>query len=60
MSASDSWRDGWAPFLVVAALGLLGIYLASISTLSTLQRTAAMAIIAIVVVGAYERFVGWG
>ncbi|MFB6109702.1 MAG: hypothetical protein ABEJ60_02355 [Halodesulfurarchaeum sp.] len=60
MTTSDRWHTGWIPFLVVAALGVIGIYLVSISALDTLPRTTAMAAIAIVVVAAYERFIGWG
>lgn len=52
--------EGWRRFLLIAAAGLVAIYLVSRLDLGQLQSTAVMAIIAIVVVVAYERFVGWG
>jgi len=52
--------EGWRPFLLIAAVGLVAIYLVSRLDLGQIEATAVMAIIAIVVVVGYERFVGWG
>ena len=62
---SDMPRKGtgaqrWRPFFLVALAGAVGIYLVSRLGLETFQQTAAMAIIGILVVAAYEYFVGWG
>jgi uncharacterized membrane-anchored protein len=50
----------WRAFLVVAVAGALGIFLVSRLGLGTIQQTAVMAIIGILVVAAYEYFIGWG
>ncbi|MDZ7849533.1 MAG: hypothetical protein U5K70_01520 [Halodesulfurarchaeum sp.] len=60
MARKVAKRDGWKPFLVIAAAGAAGIYVASTLSIDTITKTAAMAIIGIVVVAAYEYFVGWG
>jgi tetrahydromethanopterin S-methyltransferase subunit E len=52
--------EGWRRFLLIAVAGLVAIYLVSRLDLGQIQSAAVMAIIAIVVVVAYERFVGWG
>ncbi|MFW5965277.1 MAG: hypothetical protein ACOCY6_01525 [Halodesulfurarchaeum sp.] len=57
---SESRKDNWLRFLLVAALGLLGIYYTSTLGINTIHQTAAMAIVGIVVVVAYEYFIGWG
>ncbi|MFP4530083.1 MAG: hypothetical protein ACLFNC_02200 [Halodesulfurarchaeum sp.] len=60
MDRTGAKRDGWKPFLLIAAAGTAGIYVASSLQIDTITKTAAMAIIGIVVVVAYEYFVGWG
>ncbi|MBS3761044.1 hypothetical protein [Halodesulfurarchaeum sp.] len=60
MVRTGAKRDGWRPFLLIAAAGAAGIYVASTLQIDTITKTAAMAIIGIVVVVAYEYFVGWG
>ncbi len=60
MARTRPRQDGWKPFLIVAVTGSLGIYIASTLEIGTMQKTAAMAIIGIVVVAAYEHFIGWG
>lgn len=60
MALKVAKRDGWGPFLLIAAAGAAGIYVASTLQADTIAKTAAMAIIGIIVVAAYEYFIGWG
>lgn len=60
MALKVAKRDGWLPFLLIAAAGAAGIYVASTLQVETFTKTAAMAIIGIIVVAAYEYFIGWG
>jgi putative N-acetylmannosamine-6-phosphate epimerase len=60
MTAKWTREDGWKPFLLVAAGGAIGIYIASTMDISTMPKTATMAIIGIIVVVAYEHYIGWG
>jgi len=53
-------QDGWTPFLIVALVGLIGMFLVPRLGLDMIPEVATMAIIVIVVVVAYERFIGWG
>jgi hypothetical protein len=60
MASKWTRQDGWKPFLLVAALGVIGIYVASTMDLGSIPKTATMAIIGIIVVAAYEHYIGWG
>lgn len=60
MASKLTRGDGWMPFLLVAAGGAVAIYIASTMDISTIPQTATMAIIGIIVVAAYEHFIGWG
>lgn len=53
-------RDGWKPFLIVALVGLLGVFLVPRLGLEAIPELVIMVIIVILVVAAYEYFVGWG
>lgn len=60
MASKWTRQDGWKPFLLVAVLGVIGIYIASTMDLGSIPKTATMAIIGIIVVAAYEHYIGWG
>lgn len=60
MASKWTREDGWKPFLLVAAGGVIGIYIASTMDLGTIPKTAVMAILGIIVVAAYEYYIGWG
>ncbi|MFB6086549.1 MAG: hypothetical protein ABEJ84_07055 [Halodesulfurarchaeum sp.] len=60
MARKGTSQDGWTAFFLVAVGGAVGIYVASTLPMDTIPKTAAMAIIGIVVVAAYEYFIGWG
>lgn len=60
MGLKPAKRDGWPQFLVVAVAGAGVIYIASTLSMDPIPKTAAMAIVGIVVVVAYEYFIGWG
>ncbi len=60
MSEDPDQLEGWTPFLIVTAFALVLIYILSAVDLERFEQAAGMAVVAIVVVMAYERFIGWG
>ena len=60
MSEDPDTLEEWTPFLIVVAFALVLIYVLSSMELGQFEQAAGMAIIGIVVVMAYERFIGWG
>ena len=60
MSEDPDKMENWTPFLVVAAFAVVLIYILSTIDLGQLEQAAGMAVVGIVVVMAYERFIGWG
>lgn len=60
MTRKTDSTDGWSPFLIVAAIALLLVYVVSTLEMGQVEQAAGMAIIGIVVVVAYERYIGWG
>ncbi len=60
MKVNGPQREGWVPFMIVALAGLIVIYAVSTLSLGQMPEAAVMAITAILVVAAYEYFIGWG
>lgn len=60
MARDTDHSTGWAPFMIVTAIALVLVYVVSTLDIGQVEAAAGMAIIGIVVVVAYERFIGWG
>lgn len=60
MKVNGPSDEGWKPFMIIAMTGLVVIYVVSTLSLERMPEAAVMAITGIVVVFAYEYFIGWG